>query len=53
MKILKEIKKRKIPIVTIDKSLNDYDGKVLFPEKLQKANDMLKMVGIPEKWMSK
>jgi hypothetical protein len=53
MKILKEIKKRKIPIVTIDKSLNDYEGKVLFPEKLQKANDMLKKVGIPEKWMSK
>lgn len=50
MKIIKEIKKRKIPIVRIDDSLNKYDDKVLFPEKLEKANKMLRTVGLPKQW---
>lgn len=50
MKVTEEIKKRKIPIVTVDKSLNKYDKKVLFPEKLEKANKMLKKVGLPKQW---
>lgn len=48
MKIIKEIEKRKIPIVRIDKSLNKYDDIVLFPEKLEKANEMLRTVGLPK-----
>ena len=43
-----EINKRKTPIVIIDKSLNKYDGINLFPEKLEKANEMLKRVGLPK-----
>jgi hypothetical protein len=35
MKITVELKKRKVPIVRIDKSLNKYDDKILFPEKLE------------------
>lgn len=51
MKVIKEIKQRKIPIVTIDKSLNKLDNKILFPEKLEKANNMLKKVGLPKQWL--
>lgn len=50
MKIMTELKKRKIPIVKIDKSLNEYDDIVLFPEKLEKANEMLRKVGLPKQW---
>jgi len=52
MKITTELKKRKIPIVKIDKSLNKYDDKVLFPDKLEKANEMLRKVGLPKQWMN-
>jgi len=50
MKITTEIKKRKVPIVKIDTSLNKYDDIVLFPEKLEKANEMLRKVGLPKQW---
>jgi hypothetical protein len=45
---LTNLKKRKTPIVKIDSSLNQFDGKVLFPEKLEKANEMLKKIGLPK-----
>ena len=48
MKVTEELKKRKIPIVAVDKSLNKFDGKVMFPEKLEKANEMLKRIGLPK-----
>ena len=51
MDIIKEIKRRKVPIVRIDNSLNKYDNIVLFPEKLEKVNEMLKKVGLPKQWM--
>lgn len=53
MKITTELKKRKIPIVKIDKSLNKYDNIVLFPDKLEKANEMLRKVGLPKQWTNK
>jgi len=43
-----ELNKRKTPIVIIDESLNKYEGKVLFPEKLAKANEVLKRIGLPK-----
>lgn len=48
MKVTTEIKKRKIPIVRVDESLNKYDNKILFPDKLEKANEMLRKVGLPK-----
>ncbi len=51
-KKISELKKRKIPIVKIDKSLNKFDDKILFPEKLEKTNEMLKKVGLPKQWMT-
>ena len=35
---IKELNKRKVPIVIMDESLNKYNDVVLFPEKLSKAN---------------
>lgn len=45
----KEYKKSKSPAFKIEKSLNEYDEMVLFPEKLKKANQTLKKVGLPIK----
>ena len=45
---IEELNKRKTPIVTIDKSLEKFKGKVLFPEKLEKANEVLKRIGLPK-----
>jgi len=50
MKVIAEIKERKIPIVRIDDALNKYDDKILFPEKLERANEMLKKIGLPKQW---
>jgi len=45
---INEIDTIKKPIILIDESLDFYSGKVLFPEKLAKANKMLKEVGLPD-----
>jgi hypothetical protein len=50
-KVIKELEKRKTPIVRIDKSLDKYKNVVLFPEKLEKANEMLRTVGLPKQWI--
>ena len=52
MKITTELKKRKTPIVRIDKSLNKYDNQNLFPDKLEKANLTLKRIGLPKQWVT-
>ena len=52
MKVITEIKKRKIPIVRVDNSLKEYDDKILFPDKLEKANEMLRKIGLPKQWMT-
>lgn len=44
-----QLNETKIPVVRIVKSLEKYRGKILFPEKLAKANDMLEKVKLPEK----
>jgi hypothetical protein len=43
---IKDLNKKK-PIVIIDKNLDFFNDKVLFPEKLEKANEMLKKHGLP------
>lgn len=45
---IEELNKRKTPIVIIDKALEKYKGKILFPEKLAKANEVLKKIGLPK-----
>lgn len=47
-KIIEKLNKSKLPIVKIDKSLGEYKDKVLFKEKVEKANETLKKVGLPK-----
>jgi hypothetical protein len=44
----KDLNKSKLPVVRIDNSLEKYKDKVLFKDKLDKANEMLKTVGLPK-----
>ncbi len=41
MKSILELNQTKVPAIKIDKGLNKYDKVVLFPTKLEKANEML------------
>lgn len=50
MKATDELKQKKVPVVRVNKSLNKYKNKVLFPEKLAKANEMLRKTGLPAQW---
>ena len=47
MKTMLEINKKKVPAVRIDPSLDKFDNVVLFPEKLEKANEQIKKSGFP------
>jgi hypothetical protein len=40
--------KANLPKITIDKSLDQYKGKVIFKEKLALANEMLNKYGVPD-----
>jgi len=48
MKIIEKLNESKVPIVPIDKRLEKYRGKVLFPEKLAKANEILAKATLPK-----
>ena len=45
---IEEFNNKKVPVVRIDESLDIYDGVVLFPNKLAKANEMLRTIGPPK-----
>lgn len=45
---IKALNKKKTPIVKIDKSLEKFKDKVLFKDKLDNANTILKTVGLPK-----
>ena len=40
--------KNKLPTVRINKSLEKYKDEVLFKDKLEKANEMLRTIGLPK-----
>ncbi len=46
---VKKLNKKKIPIVTIDNSLEKYKNEPLFQDKVDKANEVLHKVGLPKK----
>jgi len=48
MKTVKELNEKKIPIIRIDKSLEKYKDLPLFQNKVDKANEMLRTVGLPK-----
>ena len=45
---ISDLNKAKVPIVKIDKSLERFRGRVLFPEKLELANKLLANVKLPK-----
>ncbi len=48
MKKIEELNKSKLPIVKIDKKLGKYKDQILFKEKVEKANETLKRIGLPK-----
>lgn len=46
--IIDDLNKRRIPVVKIDNSLDEYIDKPLFQDKVDKANETLKRVGLPK-----
>ncbi len=47
MKTIEELNRSKSHIVTIDPALNKYLDKIMFPQKLEKANKMLTTAKLP------
>ena len=48
MKTIKELNQKKIPIVRIDSTLEKYKNMPIFQDKVDKANEMLRKVGLPK-----
>lgn len=48
MKKIDELNKKKVPIVRIDNSLEQFKEQPLFQEKVDKANEVLKTIGLPK-----
>lgn len=46
---IEELNKAKIPLIKIDKKLEKFKGKILFPKKLEMANDLLSRAVLPSK----
>ncbi|NRT13616.1 hypothetical protein [Flavobacterium sp. 14A] len=44
---VEDLNKAKIPVVKINKKLEEFKGKIMFPEKLELANKMLERVKLP------
>lgn len=44
---IEQLNNSKIPTIVFDKKLEEFRGKTLFPEKLEKANEILAKTGIP------
>jgi len=52
MKTIKELNDKKIPIVRIDNSLEKYKSMPIFQDKVDKANEVLRTVGLPKLQLS-
>jgi methionine synthase II (cobalamin-independent) len=48
MKNIKELNDAKVPIIKIDESLKEFKDKQRFKKKVDKINDILRTVGLPE-----
>jgi hypothetical protein len=46
---IERLKSIEIPIIMFDKTLEQFKGKVLFPDKLKKANEILSKTELPNK----
>jgi hypothetical protein len=50
---IEDLNKRKAPIVVIDNSLKKYKELPLFQDNVDKANEMLRTVGLPKDMLKK
>ncbi|MEI6596105.1 MAG: hypothetical protein WCO28_11125 [Bacteroidota bacterium] len=50
---IKQLNKSKVPIVIIDNSLEKFVNIPIFQEKVDKANEILRTVGLPKKLATK
>lgn len=48
MKKIEKLNTSKVPVIVFDKELEKLREKVLFPEKLEKANEILSKFGLPK-----
>ena len=48
MENIKELNDKKIPVVRIDNSLEKYLKMPLFQDKVEKANEALRNIGLPK-----
>jgi len=48
MKKIEQLNSSKVPVIVFDKKLEQFRDKVLFPDKLAKAKEILKKVGLPK-----
>ena len=48
MKTIAELNTSKVPIVIIDKKLDNLDKVVLFPNKVDKAKEIISHIGLPK-----
>lgn len=46
---IEQLNSSKIPVIVIDKRLEQFRDKVLFPEKVEKANEILSKAGLPNR----
>ncbi len=49
MKKIEKLNQSNVPVIALDKKLEKLRDKVLFPEKLAKANEILNKTGLPQK----
>lgn len=49
MKKIEQLNNSKVPVIVFNKKLEQFRNRILFPEKLAKANDILAKVGLPKK----
>ncbi len=45
---VEQLNNSKVPVIVIDKKLEQFRGKTLFLEKLAKANEILSKAGLPQ-----
>ncbi len=45
---VEQLNNSKVPIIVFDKKLEQFRDKTLFPEKLERANEILAKAGLPK-----
>lgn len=46
---IEQLNNSKVPVIVFDKRLEKFRNKILFPEKLAKAIEIIAKVGLPKK----